>query len=93
MNAPGQQLDLFATAAGGTADPAAPAPGLVPIADVLLGAAHPACGCVRGYTRRVEPHVGIYCAGHGRWLGWLDAAGRERAKRANETEAEVRHGY
>ena len=82
MSAPGQQLDLFA-GAGGTADPLTPAPGLVPIASVLMGAAaHPQCGCVRGYTRRVEPHVGLYCAGHGRWLGWLDAAGRERAKRA-----------
>lgn len=83
MTGHGQQLDLFAGAAGGgTADPAAPAPGLIAIADVLLGAAHPACGCVRGYTRRVEPHVGIYCAGHGRWLAWLDQAGRERARRA-----------
>ena len=84
MNAPGhgQQLDLF-SATGGTADPAAPAPGLVPIADVLVGgAAHPACGCVRGYVRRVEPHTGLYCCGHGRWLAWLDRAGRERARRA-----------
>ena len=82
MNAPGQQLDLFA-GAGGTADPLTPAPGLVPIASVLMGAAaHPQCGCVRGYTRRVEPHVGLYCAGHGRWLGWLDRGGRERARRA-----------
>ena len=82
MNAPGQQLDLFA-ATGGTADPTAPAPGLIAIADVLFGStAHPRCGCVRGYVRRVEPHVGLYCAGHGKWLGWLDAAGRERARRA-----------
>ena len=78
----GQQLDLFATA-GGTADPTAPAAGLVAIADVLFGStALPACGCVRGYTRRVEPHVGLYCCGHGRWLAWLDAAARERARRA-----------
>ncbi len=88
MNAPGQQLDLFAR-------PADPALGLIPIARVLFGtASRPQCGCVRGYTRRVGPHVGIYCAGHGIWLGWLDAAGRERARRANETkESEVRHGY
>lgn len=96
MSGHGQQLDLFA-GAGGTADPVAPAPGLVAIAAVLVGgAAHPACGCIRGYTRRVEPHVGLYCAGHGRWITWLDAAGRERARRAIETEAkesEVRHGY
>ena len=81
----GQQLDLFATAGTGGAGPAdpAPAPGLVALAAVLLGtAAHPACGCVRGYTRRVEPHVGLYCSGHGRWLGWLDSAARERARRA-----------
>ena len=78
----GQQLDLFATA-GAPADPLAPAPGLIAIADVLLGAAAlPPCGCVRGYTRRVEPHVGLYCAGHGRWIAWLDQAGRERARRA-----------
>ena len=83
MTGHGQQLDLFSAATGAPADPAAPAPGLVAIADVLVGmAAHPACGCVRGYTRRVEPHTGIFCAGHGRWLGWLDAAGRERARRA-----------
>ena len=82
MSAPGQQLDLFA-GAGAPADPLAPAPGLVPIASVLMGAAaHPPCGCVRGYVRRVEPHLGLYCAGHGRWLGWLDAAARERARRA-----------
>ena len=83
-HAPGQQLDLFsATAgAGAPADPLAPAPGLIAIADVLLGAAHPPCGCVRGYVRRVEPHLGLYCAGHGRWLAWLDRDGRERARRA-----------
>ena len=82
MSAPGQQLDLFA-GAGAPADPLAPAPGLIAIADVLGGgAAHPRCGCVRGYLRRVPPHVGLYCCGHGRWLAWLDAAGRERARRA-----------
>ena len=82
MSAPGQQLDLFA-GAGAPADPTAPAPGLVAIADVLVGmAAHPQCGCVRGYVRRVEPHTGLYCAGCGKWLAWLDRDGRERARRA-----------
>ena len=77
----GQQLDLFSAATAGA--PADPAPGLIAIADVLFGStALPACGCVRGYTRRVEPHVGLYCCGHGKWLGWLDAAARERARRA-----------
>ena len=76
MNAPGQQLDLF-----GTADPA---PALVDLHLVLVStsAARPACGCTCGYVQRVGPHVGIYCAGHGKWIAWLDAAGRERARRA-----------
>ena len=76
MNAPGQQLDLFA--------PADPAPALVDLHRVLVStsAARPACGCVCGYVQRVGPHVGIYCGGHGKWIAWLDAAGRERAKRA-----------
>ena len=74
--APGQQLDLFSP----PADP-------TPLVDLLLvltstSAARPPCGCVCGYTQRSGPHVGIYCAGHGIWLGWLDAAGRERARRA-----------
>ena len=76
MNAaPGQQLDLFAPA-----DP----PGMVDLCRVLTStsAARPQCGCVCGYVQRVGPHTGLYCAGHGRWLGWLDAAGRERAKQA-----------
>ena len=75
MNAPGQQLDLF-----GTADP----PGMVDLLLVLTSttAARPACGCVCGYTQRVGVHVGLYCGGHGRWITWLDADGRERARRA-----------
>lgn len=73
--APGMQLDLFA-------GPADPPTGLIPIAAVLIDtASRPECGCVRGYVRRVHPHVGLYCM-HGRWLAWLDAAGRERARRA-----------
>ena len=74
--APGQQLDLFARAAD-------PAP-LVDLMRVLTStsAARPACGCTCGYVQRSGPHVGLYCGGHGRWLGWLDQAGRERAKRA-----------
>ena len=73
--APGQQLDLFA--------PADPTP-LVDLLRVLTStsAARPACGCTCGYTQRSGPHLGLYCAGHGIWLGWLDAAGRERARRA-----------
>ena len=76
MNAPGQQLDLFAS-------PADPTP-LVDLMRVLTStsAARPPCGCTCGYTQRVGVHVGLYCGGHGRWLTWLDAAGRERAKRA-----------
>ena len=76
MNAPGQQLDLFSA-------PADPAP-LVDLLRVLVStaAARPACGCVCGYTQRVGVHVGIYCGGHGKWIAWLDAAGRERARRA-----------
>ena len=77
MNAaPGQQLDLFA--------PPADPPRLIDLMRVLVStsAARPPCGCVCGYTRRVGPHVGIYCAAHGRWITWLDQAGRERAKRA-----------
>ena len=78
MNVRGQQLDLFAPAPA-DADSAL---GLIALAHVLPGmAAHPECGCVRGYTRRVHPHVGLYCM-HGRWLAWLDSAGRERARRA-----------
>ena len=74
--APGQQLDLFGT----PADP----PGMVDLLRVLVStaAARPACGCTCGYTQRSGPHVGIYCAAHGRWIAWLDAAGRERARRA-----------
>lgn len=74
--APGQQLDLFAAAA----DPV----GMVDLLRVLTStsAARPACGCTCGYVQRSGPHLGLYCAGHGIWLGWLDAAGRERAKRA-----------
>ena len=74
--APGQQLDLFSA----PADP----PGMVDLCRVLTStsAARPACGCVCGDTQRVGPHLGLYCGGHGRWLGWLDAAGRERARRA-----------
>ena len=74
--APGQQLDLFAVAA----DP----PGMVDLLRVLVStsAARPACGCTCGYVQRAGPHVGIYCAGHGKWLTWLDADARERAKRA-----------
>ena len=76
MNAPGQQLDLF-----GTADPT---PALVDLCRVLVStsAARPQCGCVMGYVQRVGVHTGLYCAGHGRWITWLDAAGRERAARA-----------
>ena len=72
----GQQLDLFAR-------PADPAP-LVDLLRVLVStaAARPACGCVCGYVQRVGVHVGIYCAGHGRWITWLDRDGRERARRA-----------
>ena len=74
--APGQQLDLFA----GTADPTP----LVDLHRVLVStaAARPPCGCTCGYTQRSGPHTGLYCGGHGRWLCWLDQAGRERAKRA-----------
>ena len=77
MTAPGQQLDLFGR-------PADPPGGLVDLHRVLVStsAARPQCGCTCGYTQRAGPHVGLYCAGHGRWLGWLDAAGRERARRA-----------
>ncbi len=91
MNAaPGQQLDLFA----GAADP----PKLIDLMRVLTStrAARPPCGCTCGYVQRSGVHTGLYCGGHGKWLAWLDQAGRERAKRANETEAkesEVRHGY
>lgn len=75
MNAPGMQLDLFA--------PADPTP-LVDLCRVLTStrAARPRCGCVMGYVQRAGVHVGLYCGGHGRWLCWLDAAGRERAGRA-----------
>lgn len=74
--APGQQLDLFAR----PADP----PGMVDLLRVLVStsAARPACGCTCGYVQRAGPHVGIYCAGHGKWLTWLDADARERARRA-----------
>ena len=73
--APGQQLDLFA--------PADPTP-LVDLHRVLVStsAARPRCGCTCGYVQRSGPRVGLYCGGHGRWITWLDAAGRERAKRA-----------
>ena len=76
MNAPGQQLDLFSA-------PADPAP-LVDLHRVLVStsAARPACGCTCGYVQRAGPHVGIYCAGCGKWITWLDQAGRERARRA-----------
>ena len=77
MNAaPGQQLDLFAAAA----DP----PKLIDLMRVLVStaAARPKCGCTCGYVQRVGPHTGLYCAGHGKWLTWLDQAGRERAARA-----------
>ena len=77
MNAaPGQQLDLFA--------PPADPPGMVDLHLVLVStsAARPPCGCVSGFVQRAGPHVGIYCAAHGRWITWLDAAGRERARRA-----------
>ena len=76
MTAPGQQLDLFAV----TADP----PGMVDLMRVLVStrAARPRCGCVSGFVQRVGPHVGLYCGAHGKWLAWLDQAGRERAKRA-----------
>ena len=78
--APGQQLDLFSPTAA-PADPAAP--GLVDLHRVLSGmSAHPECGCVTGYVQRSGPHVGLWCSAHGKWLGWLDAAGRERAKAA-----------
>ena len=71
----GQQLDLFKPA-----DPA----GLVDLLLVLTSskAARPSCGCCCGYVQRSGPHVGLWCAGHGRWITWLDAAGRERARRA-----------
>ncbi len=74
--APGQQLDLFGT-------PADPTP-LVDLMLVLVStsAARPACGCTCGYVQRSGPHVGLYCGGHGIWLGWLDADARERARRA-----------
>ena len=74
--APGQQLDLFGT----PADP----PRLIDLHLVLVStsAARPKCGCCQGFVQRVGPHAGLYCAGHGKWLTWLDAAGRERAKRA-----------
>ena len=92
MNARGQQLDLFAPA---DADSAL---GVIALAHVLPGmAAHPVCGCRQGYVRRVEPHVGLYCSAHGQWLCWLDADGRECARRANETKekesSEVIHGH
>ena len=72
----GQQLDLFAR-------PADPAP-LVDLLRVLVStrAARPACGCCQGFVQRAGVHVGLYCGGHGKWICWLDAAGRERAKRA-----------
>ena len=75
-HAPGQQLDLFA--------PPADPPKLIDLMRVLVStsAARPACGCVSGFVQRAGPHVGLYCGGHGIWLGWLDQAGRERAKRA-----------
>ena len=77
MNAPGQQLDLFA----GAADPT---PALIDLHLVLVStaAARPGCGCTCGYVQRAGPHTGLYCGGHGIWLGWLDQAGRERARRA-----------
>ena len=82
--APGQQMDLFSQP---FSQPADPQNGLIPIASVLIGtASRPECGCVRGYVRRVPPHVGLYCCMHGRWLAWLDAAGRERARRAGATD-------
>lgn len=75
----GQQLPLFPA---GAADPQH---GLIPLAAVLVGsAAWPECGCVRGFVRtpRAGGHVGLYCAGHGRWLRWLGAAERARARAA-----------
>ena len=77
MNAPGQQLDLFSA-------PADPTPALVDLHLVLVStsAARPACGCVSGFVQRAGPHVGLYCGAHGKWLAWLDQAGRERAARA-----------
>ena len=72
----GQQLDLFSA----PADP----PRLIDLMRVLVSttAARPPCGCCQGFVQRAGVHVGIYCAGHGKWITWLDAAGRERAKRA-----------
>nr|MDA8253895.1 hypothetical protein [Rhodospirillales bacterium] len=69
-------LDLFA----GPADPAR----LIDLHLVLVStsAARPPCGCVMGYVQPSGPHVGLYCAGHGYWLRWLNKAGRERARRA-----------
>ena len=74
--APGQQLDLFSA----PADP----PGMVDLCRVLTStsAARPACGCCQGFVQRAGVHVGLYCGGHGKWICWLDAAGRERARRA-----------
>ncbi|MHB1537474.1 MAG: hypothetical protein ACYCYN_03045 [Solirubrobacteraceae bacterium] len=38
------------------------------------------CGCRHVYVRQMEPHVGAYCAGCGRWIKWLNKSERTRAQ-------------
>jgi hypothetical protein len=38
----------------------------------------PSCGLSNTYTRAKSPHVGLYCAGCGRWIRWV--ARHEAAK-------------
>lgn len=74
----GQQLDFLSP------------PVLVDLLSVLsTSAAHPSCGCTSGYLQRAGRHTGLYCAGHGRWLSWLDRQARERAERAMRAGGDV----
>lgn len=72
----GAQLDLFAPAGGSGVR--------TYLATLILnsGSRCGQCGSREIYVRRVEPHVGAYCAGPGcgRWIRWINAAERARVR-------------
>jgi len=75
MSAPpiGCQLDLFV--------PAEQQGRTYPAVALLDSGTHcRECGCKNVYVRTVDPHVGAYCAGCGRWAKWLNGDEKARAK-------------
>ncbi len=77
MSAPpvGCQLDLFVPTGSGSG-----ARTYLAVALLDRGTHCRECGGRDVYVRQMEPHVGAYCAGCGRWIKWINKSERARAR-------------